>query len=291
MWVIKLLSRMPWGGLRVLACGLAWFLFHFYRRSVVYYNLTQAFGPMDPKARRRLAKQFYLNFGYLIVELIKLISLTKADVQNRVVAHNIQVVHQHLQNQTPVLLMLCHTANWEWCNGALALHLLKPSHTQVRLPAFGLVRKFMTHIRENMFHSMTHESLRGFLQALKADPSSICGLHVDQVPARWKAYHVAQFFGRRERFFTSIESMPRLLNAAVVYLSYKRIGLGRFEMTAIPVCEPPYEPLIGKGLESPAITQKIAHLIEQDIRARPADWLWTHRRWKNPLPPLKTTAE
>jgi lauroyl/myristoyl acyltransferase len=42
----------------------------------------------------------------------------------------------------------------------------------------------------------------------------------------------------------------------------------------------------GERLDPEVFTQRYARMLELQIRADPADWMWTHRRWKlaAPLP-------
>jgi lauroyl/myristoyl acyltransferase len=37
----------------------------------------------------------------------------------------------------------------------------------------------------------------------------------------------------------------------------------------------------GERLEPEIFTARYARILETLIRADPADWMWTHRRWKN----------
>lgn len=53
-----------------------------------------------------------------------------------------------------------------------------------------------------------------------------------------------------------------------------RIRRGYYEITILPVTENPVEET------DYVITRKHLSLLENDIRQQPANWLWSHRRWK-----------
>jgi KDO2-lipid IV(A) lauroyltransferase len=60
----------------------------------------------------------------------------------------------------------------------------------------------------------------------------------------------------------------------VLYLKMKRVKRGEYELTLIPICE-------NASLVSPDdLIRKYYDLLEEEIRETPANWLWSHRRWK-----------
>ena len=61
---------------------------------------------------------------------------------------------------------------------------------------------------------------------------------------------------------------------AAFFTSMRRVRRGYYEMTFHPLAAA-QEPL-----EPEAFTARYAQQLEADIRREPANWLWTHRRWK-----------
>ena len=64
------------------------------------------------------------------------------------------------------------------------------------------------------------------------------------------------------------------LSHSVLYLKMKRVKRGEYEMTLIPICE-------NASQTTPeALLRKYYDLLEEEIRETPANWLWSHKRWK-----------
>ena len=60
----------------------------------------------------------------------------------------------------------------------------------------------------------------------------------------------------------------------VIFLKAKRVGRGKYNAKFVSITENP------SSLEEGEITNRFASLLEEEIIQSPADWLWSHRRWK-----------
>jgi KDO2-lipid IV(A) lauroyltransferase len=58
----------------------------------------------------------------------------------------------------------------------------------------------------------------------------------------------------------------------------KKLKRGYYEINFEKIAEPPYM----KGDHT--ILDRYVEKIEQQIREKPAGWLWSHRRWKHKRP-------
>ena len=61
---------------------------------------------------------------------------------------------------------------------------------------------------------------------------------------------------------------------AVVYMKMKRVERGHYEMTFIPICED------ASKMKPEDILRKYYDLLEEELNETPANWLWSHKRWK-----------
>jgi KDO2-lipid IV(A) lauroyltransferase len=62
-------------------------------------------------------------------------------------------------------------------------------------------------------------------------------------------------------------------------VSLRRLRRGYYEAECLPLA-------VGRVALAPGeLTARYARLVEQDIRAHPAEWTWGHRRWKQQRPP------
>ena len=58
------------------------------------------------------------------------------------------------------------------------------------------------------------------------------------------------------------------------FVRMRRTQRGHYEMQFVPLAE------AGEQLPAGAFTERYARLVEAQIREYPADWPWSHKRWK-----------
>ena len=99
----------------------------------------------------------------------------------------------------------------------------------------------------------------------------------DQTPPPERAYWTT-FLNQDTPVFWGTEKIAQKLGRPVVYCGIDREARGRYVMRFEDlVPDPGATP---EGFISDAHTRR----LEQDIRRRPAIWLWSHRRWKHKRP-------
>ena len=96
----------------------------------------------------------------------------------------------------------------------------------------------------------------------------------DQTPAAGTPRYWINFLHQETGFYRAIEQLPQAVKYPVVFAAMKRTKRGYYEVTFAPVGEPPYE----KG--DLTILPTYTKLAEAMIQQQPANWLWSHKRWK-----------
>lgn len=100
----------------------------------------------------------------------------------------------------------------------------------------------------------------------------------DQKPSHGDtALHVVNFLNHPTAMITGTEILARKLDMAVLYWDVEKPSRGHYRLTVRILAEHP-----GK-LPEFSITDQYASLLENTIRRTPSIWLWTHKRWKNPV--------
>jgi KDO2-lipid IV(A) lauroyltransferase len=97
----------------------------------------------------------------------------------------------------------------------------------------------------------------------------------DQTPTKKMPKYWTRFLNRDTAFYLGPEKIARYLDAPVLYVEMTRVGRGYYSVRFHVLAEPPYDDDSG-----PAIAEAYARGLEATIRARPADWLWIHNKWK-----------
>ena len=85
-----------------------------YRVEVARKNLHNSFPDKSEAQIEKMLNRFYRNLSDLIVEAIKLLSISAEELNRRVLVKNLEVVLNHFEKGTSLLLTACHQFNWEW---------------------------------------------------------------------------------------------------------------------------------------------------------------------------------
>lgn len=271
-----LLSLLPWRVMYIISDGIYGILFYIikYRKEVVFHNLMIAFPQKTAAERRVIAKAFYRNFTDTFIETIKLISISEKEFHNRV-SINAEVVNDLYATGKNVQIHTGHFFNWEVGNLAMSANMKNYVFLGVYAPPKGeamhriikkLRSKFGTVLIpsttfKNTFHNYTKQPY-------------VVGLVADQNPGDPNFAAWLPFFGKMTPFVTGPEKGAKRMDTAVVMMDFYKVKRGYYKIEYTLLTTEP------KAMPDGAITRELIHFIEAAIRQRPANYLWSHRRWK-----------
>ena len=173
------------------------------------------------------------------------------------------------------MLLSAHTAPTEWIAQALHLHLecyidpvYKPAHS-------NNVDRFVFAIRSRYGAApIPYKKLAKDIVKRKTVRRCVAIL-ADLAPRRREQSITLNFLNQPTRFFLSLERIARLADTPVFFIAIKRISKGHYEATVHKLCDQP------SRLKDDELIIQYAQHVEALIKENPADWLWTHRRWKH----------
>ena len=247
-----------------------------YRRGVVESNLAMCFPEFDGNHRKRVVKYFYRNLSDNILEGVKVFTMGQRQVLKRHKLLNPELVLPYLNDGISVIGVTGHYANWEW--GSLSASL------QIQTNVIAFYKKINNPFIDKLVrksrakYGTTLVTLHNTSEAFEANVSkpSIFLMAADQRTIRKslpKAYRV-NFFNRETPFLHGPEKYSRLYNIPVIYIDIQRVKRGFYEITLSVLADDP------KTLPDGEITKRYAQKLEEIVRAKPQDWLWSHKRWK-----------
>ena len=82
------------------------------------------------------------------------------------------------------------------------------------------------------------------------------------------------FLGRDTAFFPGPAEIARLGNYRAYFAAQRRLRRGYYEVHFEAINLP------GETLDVPTFTRRYAACVEALVLEQPAEWAWTHRRWK-----------
>jgi KDO2-lipid IV(A) lauroyltransferase len=277
MLILKLFSRLPFWALYLLSDVLFFVSYHVvrYRRTLVRKNLMNSFPEKSVIELRSIEKAFYHNLSDYAVETLKLPTLSEAELKKRMVYADFDVVKPYAAQQQSVILLASHTFNWEWllASGTLYLPLAidfvyQPQRSELfntfslagrtRFGAYPIERKKVA--REAVRRK---EILRGI------------AIVADQYPGyKHDKKYITTFLNQQTAFFFGANQLAVLMQYPVVYVEVRKIKRGYYETRLVPISQPPYT------ADTETVAAAYALAVEKLIRERPAEWLWSHNRWK-----------
>lgn len=245
-----------------------------YRYHVVYKNLWHAFPEKDEKALKAIAGQFYHYLADWMVEILKLPTFSKAEVKKRCKITPNEAFDQLQGESQGAIVLTAHLGLWEWAGQRVGLALDQPVNVVYKKLSSPFINKLMKHVRTcfgNEVSSMKEISRK----LLKSSSRGLVTCYLaDQSPTRQHAGYWADFMNRPAPFFTDPAKAAIKLNLPVYYGHIERVKRGYYQVTFYQIAAN------SKEWTPEGITEKYVRHLEDSIKAQPANWLWSHRRWK-----------
>jgi KDO2-lipid IV(A) lauroyltransferase len=274
-WII---SKLPFPLLYILSDCLYIFLFYIigYRKKVVITNLNNAF-PDNPKRNiNKIARQYYRNLADVILEIIKLRSITSDQLLKRFSFENILVFRNLFKANKSVILSIGHCGNWEWMGTALGLITEQKGYAIVKPLSDPRFDRYLTMLRTRLNKDSVipfKETYRSLVRNKNKLTFNVFA--ADQTPTRNEINYWMTFLNQDTPFFTGIDKIARSLDMGVLFIDIQRVKRGQYKGVITKITDD------AKNTEEDEITKKYITLLEQSIRNRPDNWLWSHRRWKH----------
>ena len=246
-----------------------------YRKDVVMKNLSLAFPEKTEAERIRIAKDFYHNLIDNFIETLKLVSVNKKQFQKRFICNDWHVLNDLYPTGQKVQFCTAHFFNWEFANLGASLSSKYPFVVVYMPVANKIIDKIIYNMRSKFgtilipateFRTKFHQYASNiYALVLVADQSA-----GNPSKAYW-----ADFFGRKAPFVKGLEKGARLNNTAIIYGNFFKIKRGYYKLDLkLMTTEPNQYP---EG----AITKMMIKEVEASVKKNPANYLWSHRRWKH----------
>jgi KDO2-lipid IV(A) lauroyltransferase len=275
---IWFLSILPTRILYILSTFIFFWVYYVfgYRKKVINDNLNLCFPKKSKKEKKIIEKNFYQHMCDMLIESIKSISISEAEMKRRFKFTNIEEVHKIEQANKSIMLMCAHYGSWEWIfiiqkyvnfNGYAIYKRIENKYFD------RLVRKIRA--RYNTYLITNKETIPTLRQHKADGIKGIYGFLSDQSPKVESAYHWRKFMNIKVPVHTGAEKLSKELDLAVVFFKTKKVKRGYYETTFETITLNPNE------YEDYQITDMFISYLEGLINEAPEYYLWTHKRWKH----------
>lgn len=275
------LSKLPFRLLYYISDLISFLLYHIirYRRKIVRQNLLNAFPEKPLEEIKEIERKFYTHLSDLLLEAIKMFSVTEKEMRKRFVGRNMEEMDRLLPLGKDVILTGGHLNSWEY------LALFGNKVTQFRM---GGVYKALS----NPFFERKMREARGkfgalliptteaydFFEKPREEPVAMI-FATDQSPPNPQKAYWTTFLNQETGIQPGAERVARKYGLPVVYGALYKDKRGYYSIGIEHICDHPDE-----MPEPNAIIEKATRLLEARIKENPEYWLWSHRRWKHKNP-------
>jgi Kdo2-lipid IVA lauroyltransferase/acyltransferase len=275
-WWVRLLARIPLRVLYGFAGALGWLSAHVYpyREQLVRENLQKAFPDFDEPRLRAVIAAYYLSFAQMLVEIVKSAVMTPEEIRRRVRALNLELIRAPLDRGQSVLLVAAHQCNWEWMLLALSLELGYPVDAAYKPLVDSWAEHEMKKLRTRFGSRLV--PAKDLLADIIKRRSVVraVAMVADQEPTTSEHQYWTRFLNRDTAFYLGPEEIARATRFPTFFLGLRRTARGFYELELTPLAG------AGEVLTPGILTERYARLVETQIHAAPADWPWSHKRWK-----------
>jgi KDO2-lipid IV(A) lauroyltransferase len=239
------------------------------RRSVIDQNLARSFPELDSPARQAIRNDFITGQAQVLAEIDYARTIGADELRRRVTL--VDPAHV-LGGSGKFVLIAGHLCNFEWLLLRMSLE-LGDGLIGIYKPLRGWGETYFRRVRGRFgAQLLPSKSIKDEMARVRA--ARVLGLIADQVPRTSPDRLWIRFLHQDTAFFKGPERMARVLRAPIVYASMRRLERGRYVVELVPLTAP------GERLPGGAATERYARILERDIIREPADWWWSHRRWK-----------
>lgn len=249
-----------------------------YRRKVVMENLRNSFPEHSEQELERIARKSYHNLAEVFIGTMNMVHMTPAKRRRYLQSPDVDKVNQATAGGD-FIVMLAHYGLWElgiYWNGEDPQHTTLGVYHELRSRVVDLFyQRLRTH--SHAVPVQKKELLRFYVKHRAEGVNGqrmVFGLIADQYPKHRDNPHWFHFLNQPTTFYMGGEQLAHRFSLPVWFARFERVGRGRYVMR--------FEELYdGKEEVAPnQIMQRYVTALEEMIKADPACWVWSHRRWK-----------
>lgn len=234
-------------------------------------HLSFALAELTEEERARIARASFRAAGMNLAELLHLLKRSKTEILRHLEIHGWENVATAKASGRSILILTGHCGNWELIGTALHQGGVPPAAIARPLDDAGL-QQLLVDLRDHLGTTTIARGTRGaarqLLEVLRG--GGALAMLIDQdtkVDGVW-----VPFFGRPA--FTPVGAAEIALRqkANVIPSFIERRPDGNHLIRFLPALDLPPEPREATAL----MTAK----IEEQVRRRPEQWVWWHKRWR-----------
>ena len=262
-----------------------------YRTGIVWMNISRAFPEKKYWQLKQIYNDFYRHFGEIVAEAVWFGGSDYGRLQKEgiVKVANPEVLEEAYLSSPSVTVLCSHCGNWELLGGIMAYMTDGGRECPFDVKQISVVyKKLKNEVSDLVFAENRMAPLPVKYPECEVESQNILRFSIrnkdskriyiypaDQAPyTRMGRHDMGIFLNQQTYAMTGSVGVACKLSHAVVYLKMKRLERGKYEWRFIPICQ-------DASKSSPdEIMKQYYRCLEDEINETPANWLWSHNRWK-----------
>jgi KDO2-lipid IV(A) lauroyltransferase len=250
-----------------------------YRRNVVATNLKNSFPEKTDEELKIIEKKFYRHLSDLLIETFKSTHMTTVNQKKRFTYSNLEIIDKLREEKRDIIAVLGHYNNWEW--PTLLPYYLKYKTIIIYKP---LQNKYFNSFINNhrsehgIVLTPTSQVIREIINYRKNDINTVSVFISDQIPSKGDIKYWTTFLNQDTAVFTGAGKIASKYDMAMVFFHVQKVKRGYYNLNIELLFDHT------AGLSEEEITEKHVRRLEDIIKEKPENWIWSHRRWKHKKP-------
>lgn len=245
-------------------------------RRIAKVNLDLAFGESKSEEEKaRIIKSALRNIVYNLYAFIILQKESFEEMQKKVVVENDEVILKLLEEKKSMIIVSAHYGCWEFSLPYFAM-CYNPLTIISRKLNNPYINTIFMQARERQGLSMCEKDGAAVCMIRALKRGNAVALTIDQSINPKQSVDV-NFFGHKASQVDSPVRLASKLGAVIVPMFTLNEGFERHRLVF-------HEPIEVKpdldASELQRVSQQLSDIVETQIRQRPDEWFWQHRRWK-----------
>lgn len=275
--ILYLISKLP---LKVLYTfsDIIFFLNYYvvrYRKKIITQNLQNSFPEKSKEEIEAIKKKFYSNFSDYLAETIKSFTMSENETKVRMQHINQNLFHEAKEEGKNIILLAGHVFNWEWMNTLATIVPQTNCHPVYRRVNSNFWENQMKRVRSKFGNDAleANEVILNIFRS-KNNGDSIYLFVADQTPHFSHVNYGLEFLNQKTPAFIGYDKLAARMDLVFIYCDMKKIKRGFYQIN--------YQRIMpdGEKFAKNEVVKKFHQLLENTIKRRPDNYLWSHRKWK-----------
>ena len=260
-----------------------------YRRSEVLINLSRSFPQLKYGKIVSIADDFYTHLGQIFAEAIWFSGCyhnpERLRKQRIMEIENQALMNQVYEDSSSVTVLTSHCGNWELFGGVCYYNFVEDVPVIPKEKLRVVYKELTNKVSDEVFKKARPCPMEGFDGMLESnqilrhalvhkDEKLAYYIVADQHPYQTPVLLDEPFLNQKTYGMLGTFKLAVKLHHAVMFAHILRKGRGHYVIRYEKMCDD------ASQFTPEQLMNQYFKILEQDIIADPANWLWSHRRWK-----------